>query len=203
MKIGYKYDEKTDIYLYKVDDDEKKRNDDNNDAEFNYNYSVIKFNDILNKNIEEYSDKEYTLIMAVSLTWPPLNINAEQFNNLYLNYSAKINFLSIYTAEAHADDEWPIRTKKDLRIPQHKTIKERVSVSMKFKEMTKWLIPLYIDHIKNKFQSHFDTWPLRVWIMDKTKTIKWILQPGIDDYATVDFNEIPKILDELIGNNDK
>ena len=111
-------------------------------------------------------------------------------NSLYEKYGNDINFITIYICEAHADDEWPIRTKKELKIKQHKTNKERLSAAKNFKKYCdyKW-DKIYIDSIDNEFVNKYSAWPFAVFIIDENKTVSWRLLPENKD-SVFDFNEI-------------
>ena len=122
-------------------------------------------------------------------------------NSLYDKYNGKgVNFLSIYTSEAHADDIWPIRTKKELRIKQHQTIDDRIKSALLLQEFTGWKIPIYADTMDNKFETRFNTWPLRIFIVDSNQIFKWIMM--FDKDASVDLNEIGKQIDNLVTNKE-
>lgn len=120
---------------------------------------------------------------------------------MYDKYNDKgVNFLSVYISEAHADDIWPIRTKKELRIKQHKTINDRIKSAILLKEFTGWKIPIYADTMDNKFETRFKTWPLRIFIVDSNQTFKWIMM--IDKNASIDLNQIEQEITKAVINKD-
>ena len=128
--------------------------------------------------------------------------NVNLFNSLYDKYNEKgVNFISIYISEAHADNEWPIRTKKELKIKQHEKIQDRIKCAAFLKEYTNWKMPVYVDRIQQiekikNFETEFCSWPLRIFIIDKGLKYKYIMYP--DKNGNVDFNEIEQEIVKLM-----
>ena len=126
--------------------------------------------------------------------------------------------MSVYISEAHANDEWPIRTKKELCINQHKNNKDKIKCALSMKNYIKWEIPLYVDFVNNKdnkdqkdakekkekemltFENAFAAWPFRVVFIDKDFKISWILHPKTDKNGdgTIDFDQIKDKLSQLL-----
>lgn len=77
-----------------------------------------------------------------------------------------MNFVAVYISEAHADDEWPIRTEKKLKIKQHQEIEDRVKASNVLKKNYDWKIPLYLDCMDNEFEQTYNGWPLRILLIN-------------------------------------
>lgn len=74
--------------------------------------------------------------------------------------------------EAHADDEWPIRT--TLRIQQHKTLDERIVAAKTMCSTIKFNWPTYMDSMDNTFSEAYCAWPVRVYIVDGEGKMAWI-----------------------------
>jgi hypothetical protein len=81
--------------------------------------------------------------------------------------------------EAHASDEWPIRT--SLCIPQHKSSEERCDVAKNFIEKYSFQWNTYVDSIQNNFNNKYASWPLRAYVIENG-CIKFILQPKSPGY---------------------
>jgi len=77
-----------------------------------------------------------------------------------------VNFVAVYISEAHADDEWPIRTEKKLKIKQHQEIEDRVNASNVLIKDYDWKIPLYLDCMDNEFEQTYNGWPLRIVLIN-------------------------------------
>ena len=115
---------------------------------------------------------------------------------MYKQYNEKINFVTIYICEAHACDEWPIRTKTELCIKQHKNINDRILMANKLINDYNFKLPLLIDNMSNEFLNKYSAWPLRAFIIDSTNMkISWILQPKPPGYF--DLNDIKTQIQSL------
>ena len=90
-------------------------------------------------------------------------------NSLYLKYKDSVNFVSIYIEEAHADDEWPIRTEETLKIKQHQTIEDRQAAAKLLQEEYGWKIPVVLDSMQNAFELNYSGWPLRIVLIGNDK----------------------------------
>ena len=107
----------------------------------------------------------------------------------YNNNSSNMSFLTIYVSEAHASDEWPIRTKKELTLKQHKTQNERINVANNFISNFNYKIPTIVDNMNNEFANKYSAWPFRAFIINgKNKNIEWIMIPKYPGYY--DWNDI-------------
>jgi len=91
------------------------------------------------------------------------------------------DFVCIYIVEAHAVDEWPIRTRPDLCIKQQSKLQERCSVAKQLKNTHGLRIPLFVDTMDNTFETTYAAWPLRAFVFQQNK-IQFILQPKSPGY---------------------
>jgi len=96
-------------------------------------------------------------------------------------------FVCIYINEAHAMDEWPIRTKKELCIKQHQTLQDRCLLATSLTNTYQFAIPVYVDTMENLFQMSYAAWPVRAFIVKNDK-IDFILQPQLPGYY--DFRDL-------------
>lgn len=87
----------------------------------------------------------------------------------------------VYINEAHAMDEWPIRTKSQLCIKQHQTLQDRCVVAKSLIHDYSFEIPVYVDTMENLFQTTYAAWPLRAYIFQE-QNISFILQPKLPGY---------------------
>jgi hypothetical protein len=106
-----------------------------------------------------------------------------------------VHFLCVYIEEAHADDEWPIRTAPSLRITQPTSLHARATsarrlvapVSEQESSMPEakrdntcgfglaW--PVALDNMRNQFNGLYAAWPVRAFVVDKNGGLRHILQP--------------------------
>ena len=127
---------------------------------------------------------------------------------MYDKYNDKgVNFLSIYISEAHANDEWPIRTKKELVINQHKTINDRINAALSMIKFTKWKLPLYCDCIDNGFRNEFKAWPLRIFMLgynknDEKYKLEWMMEPQ-PDQGLFDMTKIEHMIQVKLYQNEE
>jgi type I thyroxine 5'-deiodinase len=108
---------------------------------------------------------------------------------LYDQYKSKVNFITVYIAEAHASDEWPVRTTKELQCRQHRNNFERWNAANKFAKEFNYKIPCIIDSVKNEFQTTYAAWPARAYLI-VNKKIQFILNPinpGYFDFGHLEF----------------
>lgn len=90
-----------------------------------------------------------------------------------------VAFLTVYTAEAHAEDGWKLvdqyindteyTHENDFCFPYAKDINER-------KKMAEWLIdkkhfemPIVLDSMEDNLLKAYNSWPIRLYIIHKGK----------------------------------
>jgi len=103
------------------------------------------------------------------------------------------DFVCIYINEAHAVDEWPIRTKSELCIKQHQTLQQRCSVAKSLTNVYNLAIPVYVDTMDNHFQNTYAAWPVRAFIIQDQR-VQFILEPkspGFYDFKDL-FSELTR-----------
>jgi len=95
---------------------------------------------------------------------------------MFDTFKHKCEFVCIYINEAHAVDEWPVRTDPKLCIKQHQTLHERCSMAKSLTNDYKFAMPVYVDTIENTFENTYAAWPLRAFIVEDCR-LRFILQP--------------------------
>lgn len=110
-----------------------------------------------------------------------------------------MQFVSVYIAEAHADDEWPISTRKELRIHQHQTLQERVKSAAFMRSYLSWNWPMLVDSVEqNAFMTRFQAWPLRLFVVQGPEhKLVWNMDPKPDD-GLWNCREIEAVLDDQL-----
>ena len=118
-----------------------------------------------------------------------------------------VNFLTVYTAEAHAEDGWKLvehyvndteyTDESDFRFPYARNIHER-------KEMAKWLIskkhfdmPVVLDTIEDNLLTAYNSWPIRLYIIHQG-TIVFCGDQGPFGYSP---SSLDPVLQKLINKN--
>jgi len=105
------------------------------------------------------------------------------------------DFVCIYINEAHAVDEWPIRTKSELSIKQHKTSNERCLMAKSLINNYNFKMPIYVDTMENQFEQIYAAWPLRAFIIQNS-IIQFILEPKFPGYY--DFKDLASELTRFL-----
>jgi len=97
------------------------------------------------------------------------------------------DFVCIYIQEAHASDEWPVRTKKSLCVKQHQTLTERCLRGKSLVDEYLFEMPVYVDTMRNTFEATYGAWPLRAFIIQKERIV-FMLEPRFPGYY--DLNDL-------------
>eukprot|EP01084_Bolivina_argentea_P157969 275234_1 len=119
-------------------------------------------------------------------------------NSIFQKFKHSVNFITVYIAEAHAQDEWPIRTKPELCIKQHRTLKERVKAANYWvNELKHNCGPVYIDLMENMFMNIYSAWPKKIFIIHHG-LIQWVLEP--DKPGLFRFEDIEEAIESMIKN---
>jgi len=110
-----------------------------------------------------------------------------RLSKLHLKYHTKVNFLFVYILEAHAQDEWPIRSSRDtpknspVLFNQTKCLGDRCFVANEFKNDFCLEFPIVLDDpLTNSFEKLYAPWPVRIYVVDKDKKLLYKAQPGED-----------------------
>jgi len=106
---------------------------------------------------------------------------------LYRQYSTTVNFRFVYILEAHASDEWPIRSSRDtpscspVCIAQTKSIPDRLAAAKQFFDDFRLPYPMAIDDpISNAFEVEYAPWPVRIYVVDSKNVLVYKAQPSED-----------------------
>lgn len=89
-------------------------------------------------------------------------------------YGKHVDFLIVYTLEAHATDEWPInnsehtRDGKPVNLRQSQSIDERLSRARTFTRVY-FDMPYAVDTMDNNFEQAFASWPTRFYVVNDGK----------------------------------
>ena len=119
-------------------------------------------------------------------------------------YRAVVDTLLVYTLEAHATDEWPIRSSRyepsgaPVAIEQHRTAAARLAPARRFRDTFRPAFPVLVDPIDDRFEKVFATWPFRFYVLSggSPRRVLYRAQPtgGLVTYA---LEPVIKVLDQL------
>ena len=95
--------------------------------------------------------------------------------------SNSIRFLSIYIAEAHASDQWPVG-KTISCVSQSTTLEERLNNARYFQMKFNLKVPMLVDNMRNTFHLTYGSWPFRFYVFYQTKLVLKA-QPQEENFA--------------------
>jgi len=87
--------------------------------------------------------------------------------------------LTVYVAEAHAQDEW--RLSGSVMVDQPRSSAERLRVARRFRAALDWRLPLLADPPEGvPFERLFAPWPLTFYVVGHDGRLAYLPEP-IDD----------------------
>jgi hypothetical protein len=102
--------------------------------------------------------------------------------------------LTVYVAEAHAQDEWTLRG--TVMVNQPRNSAERFDVARRFAAALDWRLPLLADPPEDEaFERLFAPWPIRFYVVGHDGRMAFIAAP-ID--STFDLCEVERQLEQAI-----
>jgi len=87
--------------------------------------------------------------------------HVDHFKRIVSSYQNHVDFLTIYTKEAHPTDGWNFPWNK-YKLAQHESIEDRIA-SAKILEELQLGCPIVCDNMKNDISRNFNGWPERLW----------------------------------------
>ncbi len=91
-----------------------------------------------------------------------------RLQDLYAEYSDRVQFLVIYIREAHPTDGWYMGN-HDIRDPQ--TIEERRALAGTCETRLKYGIPTIVDEMDDGVMKAYAAWPDRLYLVDTDGTV--------------------------------
>ena len=91
-----------------------------------------------------------------------------RLNEIYNVYKDQVEFLCIYTREAHPADGWqvPDNIEAGIIIPEPLTDEERTDVASSCQINLDIQMPLLIDNIDNEVEEKYISLPMRLFVID-------------------------------------
>jgi len=80
---------------------------------------------------------------------------------LLAEFVDKVDFLTIYIAEAHPQDRWPLG--QHVCVMNHTCVEDRIEVAKRFIKETNWKLPMVVDSMQNGFMDTFKAHPERFY----------------------------------------
>jgi len=85
----------------------------------------------------------------------------DEVHQLYAEYKDKVDFITIYIAEAHTQDVWPLG--QHVCINKHTCISDRITACKRFMESFKWQLPTTVDSMTDGFMNSYLAHPERFY----------------------------------------
>lgn len=125
-------------------------------------------------------------------------MSTDVYSKFYERFKDKINIICIYILEAHFVesedlDGWPIG--HYYRIPQHKTIEDRIKIAKQFVSEFNWKIPTFVDSMKNDFNTVYSAWPDNVYYIKDNKLVYYGRLNADGSRDTFFTNDIIKLIE--------
>ena len=108
-------------------------------------------------------------------------------------FGSAFHFRFIYIAEAHAMDEWPVRSGRfttdgePIVVNQPKCVTERCALAQKFVQDYQFDLETFVDIPENgdPFEKAYAPWPLRFFVIGSDHRLQFVSEPveGSSDEA--------------------
>jgi len=121
----------------------------------------------------------------------------ERLESLRTDFLPHCDFLSVYIAEAHSTDEWPMGT---VAIKQARKLDDRINAAKAFIRDQNFSWPLVCDSMENTFHKSFGAWPTRFYVLQDNKLVFKI---ELNSDRIYDLQHIRKWLEQNIRRSDK
>jgi len=91
--------------------------------------------------------------------------------------SRGVEVILVYIAEAHASDVWPIGDDVSRSVRKPVSDEERCALARRMCEELHMNLPVFVDPVRNCFESIFAPWPFRFYIIDRQARLLYKAQP--------------------------
>jgi len=138
--------------------------------------------DICN-NDETENPLKATVVNFGSYSCPHHRKRIDQLHKIYEKWSDRgIQFLTVYTAEAHPEDRWKLidqyiadkeftGNKQDFCFYSAKTIDDRKQMANWLIEKKNFKIPIVLDNMDNTLLKSYNSWPIRLYVIEESKVV--------------------------------
>ncbi len=119
-----------------------------------------------------------------------------RLNELYNTYKDKVEFLCIYTREAHPADGWQVHENlsEEIIVNDPTTDEERTDIASACQINLDIQMPLLIDSIDNDVEEKYISLPMRLFIVDAEGKIAYTGGRGPRDFDPDSWEEAIKEL---------
>ena len=104
------------------------------------------------------------------------------------SFAGRLRVVTVYIAEAHAADEWPIGDgvhPSTCSIKQPVSLRERRAAARAFVRELAWPFEVLVDSMSDAFEHTFAAWPLRFYLVAADgKAFAHVAQPKPNSYVS-------------------
>ncbi|KAI9032477.1 hypothetical protein DFJ74DRAFT_764160 [Hyaloraphidium curvatum] len=85
--------------------------------------------------------------------------------------AGRADLLAVYIREAHASDEWPIRSArfardgKPVEVRAHVSLNDRARAAAGFRDAFGFRVPILLDGMDDAFDAAYAPWPIRFFVL--------------------------------------
>jgi len=87
----------------------------------------------------------------------------DEVHSVFAKYKDRVDFLTIYLREAHAQDIWPLG--QHVVVTSHKCIDDRIAVANEFIKANSWRLPTVVDTMEDCFMHTYWAHPERFFVL--------------------------------------
>ena len=119
-----------------------------------------------------------------------------RLNELYKTYKDQVEFLCIYTREAHPSDGWQVHDnlEEDIIVPEPTTDEARTEVASSCQIKCDMQMPMLIDSIDNDVEEKYISLPMRLFVIDADGKITYNGGRGPRDFDPESWEKAIKTL---------
>jgi thiol-disulfide isomerase/thioredoxin len=131
--------------------------------------------------LSEYLQGKPTVLVFGSLTCPPFRSRMLQFDPLYQKYQEKVNFLMVYTREAHPESTIYVNRDGEAvleKIEQTDDLAERMDHARVCGPTLKFTFPTVVDKEDNRVNEAYAGWPSRFVVVSAEGRLVYDGGPG-------------------------
>ena len=143
--------------------------------------SVVTMNDEVVPLSSFFGEKPLVLNFG-SYSCPHYRKRIDELQSLMEKWLCRdVDFLTIYTAEAHTEDGWKLTEqyvndveytdKTDFCFLYAKNISERKNMAKRLIDKKHFAMPLVLDSMKDTLLKAYNSWPIRLYIIHKSKVV--------------------------------
>jgi len=119
--------------------------------------------------LSDFKGKKPVVLVFGSSTWLPFRSQGDALEKLYQQYKNKSEWLVVYIKETPPSDGRQVdaSVKEGVELAQPKTIEKRLEIARSHYANLGISFPAVVDNMDNKVAEAYDTWPDRIYIVDK------------------------------------